>query len=77
MAVRNSWVEVHVDGKREPLASGPRSADGGMKAQFYVRDGGSIVRSATVYARVLSDGTLALSVFDPQGNEVFTHKTKR
>ena len=75
--VRNSWVDLVVDGREATIGTGPRSKDGRMTAQFYVRDDGCVERSVRVSTHVDHDGSLRLSVFDPDGNCIFDHRTQR
>ena len=62
MAVRNFWVDVVVDGRQTDLSGGPRSKDGGMRAVFYVRDNGAIVKAVTVDCYTGADGQLTIAV---------------
>jgi hypothetical protein len=75
--VRNSWVDLSVDGRANDIGTGPRSSDGGMVAYFKVRDKGRVVNSVTVDCVACSDGTLYLRVFAPGEGCVFEHKTER
>jgi len=74
--VRNSWVDLSVDG-RSDIGTGPASADGEMAARFFVRDKGNVVKSVTVLTLVLSDGSLLLRVYGPDNNLLFEHETVR
>ena len=74
--VRNSWVDLSVDG-RSDIGTGPRSSDGEMYARFYVRDDGRIVGSVTVETIALNDGRLSLRVFAPNGACVYKQDTQR
>lgn len=38
--VRPSWIEVDVDGRKTPIATGPRSRAGDLIANISVRDKG-------------------------------------
>lgn len=74
--VRNSWVDIDVDGRVSSIGAGPEAKHGTMTAQFYVRNEGMVQRSVRVDTYV--DGNrLALEVRDPHGNVVFRHETKR
>lgn len=72
--VRPSFVKLEVDGVRDAIQSGPRSKDGRIWAQFYVRDRGSVVDSVTV--RTENNGTTQRLVVEFEGREVFEHKTE-
>jgi hypothetical protein len=39
--VRNFWVEVTIDGRSAPIASGPVAKDGGFSLTVYDTGGGS------------------------------------
>ena len=73
--VRNFWVDVDVDGKQNSVATGPRSADGGMDANFKIREAGTVTDSIDVLCRANGD-TLTLTV---QHNRrvVYEHITTR
>ena len=74
MAMRASWVEVGVDGKKNGFASGPKSKSGGIAVNFKVRENGSSVQSVSVHT--LSDGYKnSLRVYDNRGNLIFEHIT--
>lgn len=74
--VRNSWVDIDVDGWASSIGRGPRRKDGTMSAKFFVRNSGSVRRSITVQTFV--DGNrLTLEVRDPQGNVIFRQETER
>lgn len=75
--VRNSYVNIQVDGRATDISTGPISKDGGMVARFKVRDDGCAVKSVTVSAWAARDGTLRLTVEDPEGNEIFRQTTTR
>jgi len=38
--VRNFWFEAEVDGRKEVISGGPRSADGGMVIRVFQRNDG-------------------------------------
>lgn len=42
MAVRNFWIKVSVDGRKLPLAGGPRGKDGGFSCIVYQRNKGKV-----------------------------------
>jgi len=62
MAVRNFWVDAHVDGRSTSLSGGPRSKDGGMSVTLKVRQDGSIADAVHISAIAQDDGTLRIRV---------------
>lgn len=46
--VRNFWIDVDVDGRRERLSGGPVSKDGGFEATIYMRDAGEVRRAVEI-----------------------------
>jgi hypothetical protein len=74
VAVRPSWVDVKVDGRKTEVGTGPRAGDGDMRAVFYLRSDGDIDKVLTVECR--SDGeTVTLLVW--AGNGGLVHKEER
>jgi len=76
MAVRPTFVEISVDGRKQNIATGPRSKDGGMTAQFYIRDNGSIAKSVRVECYSLDNGQVSIVVKDQFGCILHTHITE-
>ncbi|MEE8361711.1 MAG: hypothetical protein V3R71_06115, partial [Gemmatimonadales bacterium] len=68
--VRNFWVELEVDGRRERVATGPQGKDGGFELTIKQRFKGEIVNVLTVKGVALQQvkkaGTLALLI-EPGG----------
>lgn len=58
--VRNFWVTVEVDGRERVIASGPASADGGLRCRFYIRHKGAVVPALDVDGYADGDGELTL-----------------
>lgn len=58
--VRNFWIELDVDGRKEKVATGPVRKDGGFSATIYMRDKGEVVRTLAIEGHSRSDGTLYL-----------------
>ena len=54
MATRNFWIKAEIDGRKTPLAGGPRSKDGGMDVTLLVREDGGISDGVRITCR--SDG---------------------
>ena len=73
--IRNFWLTAHIDGRRTPFASGPRSKCGGFWLSVYCRDRGAIARPVRITGRCV-DGHLSLGI-DDDGTPVFSKKTER
>ena len=76
MAVRNFWIEAHVDGRRTKLQGGPRGKDGGLYMRIYQRKEGGISLGVVVRAWAVGD-KLILEVLDGTGRLVFEPETER
>jgi len=59
--VRNFWIDVEVDGRQVPVGMGPKPKDGGMNAEIYIRDKGSIKKAVSITGKAVGD-KLILSV---------------
>jgi hypothetical protein len=46
--VRNAWVTVEPEGRRKPIATGPRAANGSTLVTVDVRQGGHVHRALTI-----------------------------
>lgn len=62
MALRNFWIKAYIDGKYTPMASGPRSKDGGFDLTIQMRDRGGKFTPLRVYGIAGEDGHLTLGV---------------
>lgn len=61
--VRNFWIEARIDGKKTPIATGPRRKDGGFSMTIYMRNEGGVETAVRVYGSArFGDGSLELSV---------------
>ena len=76
MAVRNFYVDAHIDGRATPLAGGPRSKQGEMTVRIYQRDDGAITEALMIDCEE-RDGVLTTKVYDREHNLLFTYETKR
>lgn len=76
MAVRNFYVEAHIDGKNTTLEGGPRSETGEMSVRIYQRDEGSISDALLIECKELN-GNLVTEVYDKDHNLIFSNNTKR
>jgi hypothetical protein len=71
--VRNFWIEVSADGV-QPVATGPRSGDGGARVIIRQRSNGEIdEETITVECRPTQDGQLVIIV--TKGDDVMFSKT--
>jgi hypothetical protein len=77
MAVRNFYVEAHIDGRQTTLSGGPMRKDGGLHMTIKQRDKGAIIVAATVEAYADPDGQLVLRVFDSAGDVALKVETER
>lgn len=75
--VRNFWIELDVDGKKERIATGPRNAAGGFDLTVKMRDEGGIVTALDILGRAHSDGSLLLNARSNRAQSEVTVKTKR
>ena len=76
MATRNFWVEAAVEGRKTPLAGGPRSKDGGMDILLTVREDGGISDAVRIVCR--SDGEKnTIMVCGPDGEKLYEREYKR
>jgi hypothetical protein len=57
MTVRNFWIEATVDGRKTPIAFGPRAKDGGFELKIYQREEGSSVHVLTIRGEMWPRGT--------------------
>lgn len=73
--IRNFWLAAHIDGRRSPWASGPRSKDGGFTLAVFCRDRGAITRPVRITGGCI-DGRLSLDI-DDDGVLVLSKKTER
>jgi hypothetical protein len=78
--VRNYWLSLDVEGRRTPLATGPRSKNGGFHLTIAQSDAGAITFPLTITGEASEDGSLTLSVLEnaPTGTRVlYEHITQR
>lgn len=76
MAVRNFYVEAHIDGRETTLGGGPKNKQGEMCVRIYQRDDGAISEALMIDC-VECDGVLTTNVYDKDHNLLFTYKTQR
>jgi 5-methylcytosine-specific restriction endonuclease McrA len=68
--VRPSWISVKVDGK-ERLATGPRSLDGKMQADLFIRDKGSVLYAGAVFCYT-RNGQAVIDIYDENDKVIHT-----
>ena len=56
--MRNFYIKGKVDGRKTPIAGGPRNKDGGMYIIFYQKEKGKSVEILSVLSTVLPSGNL-------------------
>ena len=60
--VRNFWVELSTDARSKPVASGPRSKDGGFHLKILMRENGEVSpKEIMIVGQCMSDGTLLVT----------------
>ena len=47
-SVRNFWIEITIDGRKEVLKAGPKSKNGGFSLIVYQRDNEKIIKTAQI-----------------------------
>lgn len=62
MSIRNFWIEVEIDGKKEFLKGGPKSEDGGFSLSLSQRKDGKIRRVIKIQGIANKDGTLTTHI---------------
>lgn len=73
--VRNFWVRVNVDGKKTPVATGPRRRDGGFSCNIQMRSDGDIHPDEVTVEGKNNGGLLVLKVW-VRNNVIFQRTTK-
>lgn len=62
--VRNFWIELEVDGKKEKIATGPKNSGGGFRCAIKVRENGAVSdKELRIDGQVTSTGRLLLIVY--------------
>jgi len=56
--MRNFYIKGKVDGRKTPIAGGPRNKDGGMVITLYQKEKGESVKILSVSSSVLPSGNL-------------------
>lgn len=74
--VRNWWLDLTVDGRANPIQTGPRAADGGFALQLWQRSAGQIVPSLHIEGRT-REGIIMLRVRDARDGLIYEYPTGR
>jgi hypothetical protein len=75
--VRNFWIDLDVDGKKEKVATGPKSKDGGFDMALYWRSHGAVHQALRLVGRADGNGKLHLKIWDGVGQLVESFETER
>lgn len=81
--VRNFWLELEVDGKRTPVATGPVAEDGGFLLVLKIRNAGQVVYAGQLEGSADADGNLQVEWVRGSGevgtlnNDIVIAKAKR
>lgn len=62
MAVRNFWIVIDVDGRKEKIMCGPRNKEGGFDLTVYHRVDGRSEEAVEILGRADMNGELTLRV---------------
>lgn len=74
--VRNFWIEIDVDGRKERIAAGPVNKDGGFALNIKQRKNGEIINAVTITGQIFSDGTI-VTVGETTNGQTFRVETAR
>ena len=75
--VRNFWVEVEVDGYKNPITFGPREKDGGFEMVIKQRKEGKVAIGAYIRGYVTKEGKIVLTIESGQEPNSMLIITKR
>lgn len=75
--VRNFWIEIEVDGRKERIACGPQAAEGGFRLTIKQRASGGIIDQLLVTGEAVGEGGLELQVVPTDRMETITMRTCR
>lgn len=59
--VRNLWMEIHINGRVNPLVGGPASADGQTNGVIYIRHKGGVWRLGSINQSVNMDNQVVFN----------------
>lgn len=74
--VRNFYIKGTVDGRKTDITGGSSRRNGGMRLILTQRNNNSIEQCVCIEC-VTEGEELITTIYDKQGNTVFTNKTKR
>jgi hypothetical protein len=70
--VRNFWIELDVDGKKQRVATGPVRSDGGFRIRVLIRDQGGISSTTlTIQGIAHDDGSLTVTAGRESENDTW------
>lgn len=75
MAVRPSYINVSVDGRKTDLSGGPRHQGGEMSGRIYQRNDGA-TETAFTFECVRDGDDIVTLVFGHDGAKVYEHRTR-
>jgi hypothetical protein len=67
MAIRPSWIEVDVEGRKTLIETGPRSRSGSMHIKIYVRSNGEVEKIADIDLLASQDKSRVILLADIDG----------
>lgn len=74
--VRNFWITLEVDGKKMPIATGPRKRNGGFEATIKMRSEGQIFEEDIKIQGIVRNGLLTLNIYGADNEPIFSRTTK-
>jgi hypothetical protein len=75
--IRNFWVEGKIDGRESKMTGGPISKTGGLNLTIYQRENNAIATAFEIECKATYGGTLITSIFDSNGNKLYSFTTRR
>lgn len=75
--IRNFWVEGTIDGRESRMTGGPISKTGGLNLTIYQRENNAITTAFEIECKATYSGTLVTSIFDGNGNKLYSFTTRR
>ena len=77
MAVHNFWLEANIDGKESLITGGPKSKDGGLNLDLFIRTHKQSERILNIQGFAHTDGELVLYVNIYDDQNLVTYKLVR
>jgi len=75
--VRNFWIDLEVDGRKEKVGTGPRTKDGGFYATISIRRDGCVDKAMHIEGKIDSSGDLLLIAEAADGDDRIIVRSKR